>query len=165
MLPPAGCGCGRQGGHSHGEPQGQSGGGGGRTSSLWTAALQGDVERVEAVLNRGVDVDLRDESGYTALHFAARNNNLDVVRLLLSRRCQLNPQLPQTLSTPLHRAAVAGHVDVVLALIDAKCDVSVRDYKGMTAYDRVLELQRAPAGSHELDAKTIDRLLALLVDK
>lgn len=37
------------------------------SAGIWSAAMDGDLERVEALAQKGIDPNLRDASGYTAL--------------------------------------------------------------------------------------------------
>lgn len=48
-------------------------------------ASLGDVEQVEQLLEDGIDPNQTDDEGYNALQAAAENDNLAVVRLLVSK--------------------------------------------------------------------------------
>ncbi|WP_338560348.1 ankyrin repeat domain-containing protein [Acinetobacter sp. KS-LM10] len=48
-------------------------------------ASLGEVTEVEKVLEQGVDVNQTDDEGYSALQAAAENDNLEVVKLLVSK--------------------------------------------------------------------------------
>ena len=52
---------------------------------LHIAALWGDVEIVEVLLERGADPNVKDDNGQTPLHIAAQEGHVDVVRVLLER--------------------------------------------------------------------------------
>lgn len=73
---------------------------------IWYAAQHGDLERVEVLARRGVDV--RDRGGYTALHYAARNGHVAVCKLLLRKGADANAKTRSGGATALHRAASAG---------------------------------------------------------
>jgi ankyrin repeat protein len=55
------------------------------STPLIYAAWKGSVRTVENLLNKGAQVDLRDNdaSGYTPLHYATLNNHVEVVQKLL----------------------------------------------------------------------------------
>lgn len=52
---------------------------------LWEAALQGQMETIEAAVDRGARVDSTDPDGRTALMYAAFNGHTECVRWLLDR--------------------------------------------------------------------------------
>ena len=49
-------------------------------TALITAASNGHVEMVELLIDAGANVNKCDKRKYTALHYAATNNHLDVVK-------------------------------------------------------------------------------------
>jgi hypothetical protein len=58
------------------------------TALTWTA-LVGDIASAQAILDRGCDVDIRNEDGGTALHAAAFLGRADVAHLLMERGAEL----------------------------------------------------------------------------
>lgn len=52
-------------------------------SGVWEAAQLGNVGRLRSILDRGTNVNVRDESGYTPLHYACRAGKAEVVIFLL----------------------------------------------------------------------------------
>lgn len=75
---------------------------------IWFAAQYGDIDRVNKLLSQGTHVDVCDNAGYTALHYAARGGHLGVCKLLLSRGANINATTKSGQATALHRAATAG---------------------------------------------------------
>lgn len=59
-------------------------------------ASLGDLGEVEKSLANGVDVNQTDEEGYSALHAAAENGYLDVVKLLVSKGADVQYKAPHT---------------------------------------------------------------------
>ena len=57
-------------------------------TALMIAVDTGYQQGVEILLNAGASVKLRDSNGYTALHYAAKNGNLEIVELLLASGAQ-----------------------------------------------------------------------------
>lgn len=53
-------------------------------SSIFKSAYEGNAKEVEGYLDRGVNIDSK-ENGNTALHYAAQNGHKEVVKLLLLR--------------------------------------------------------------------------------
>ena len=56
------------------------------------AASDGDVNVVIDMLRDGVSVDCSDEYGQTALYWAAVNNRIDIVKVLLDSGANVNWQ-------------------------------------------------------------------------
>ncbi|KAK8389923.1 hypothetical protein O3P69_012849 [Scylla paramamosain] len=106
--------------------------------SLIESALSGDAGAVDAELQRGVEVD-QIEEGRTALHCAAAEGLLEVVKVLLYYKA--NPTRRSKMEednggTALHLAAENGHVEVVEELLQARANVEVLDAKGRQASHR-----------------------------
>lgn len=76
---------------------------------IWYAAQYGDLDRVKKLVSQGTCIDVRDNSGYTALHYAARAGHLDVCKFLLSNGADINAVTKSGNATPLHRAASVGN--------------------------------------------------------
>ena len=75
------------------------------SKKLWDAAHDGRNDIVKSLLKEGnVDVDSKDEDGWTALHWAARNGHDDVVQTLLENQATVNAK-DNSGSTPLFWAA------------------------------------------------------------
>ena len=66
-----------------------------------------EVGRVAQLLREGIDPNGRDQSADTGLHYAAREPDPDVVRLLLSSGARCDPRNKDG-NTPLHVAAGTG---------------------------------------------------------
>ncbi|KAL6431696.1 hypothetical protein ACFW04_007321 [Cataglyphis niger] len=105
---------------------------------LWKAALDGDIERVERLLDRGHDPRQEDTSGYTPLHFAARHGHFEVCELLLNHGANVNAITPSIKATPLHRAATQGHVKTVETLLRHGANANLKDIDGKTALHRAI---------------------------
>lgn len=121
------------------------------------AAMVGDVERLESILDRhpeqlfqdgrglsdgSCEVHPASSSGYSPLIYASRAGQVEAVKLLLRRGADVDRQTTEMRSTALHRAAVVGHAEVVRLLLEAGADVSIRDCDGLTALERVTREQR-----------------------
>jgi uncharacterized protein len=99
---------------------------------LLIAALAGQADMVELLLERGADINIRNKRGLTALHAAAYGGNLQVVELLVAKGASVNDSSNLFKMSPLHAAAEEGHADVVKALLDAKAAIEAQERNGYT---------------------------------
>jgi len=76
-------------------------------------ASLGELAEVEKSLANGTDVNSADEEGYSALHAAAENGYLDVVKLLVGKGADVQHK---TQYTALELAEMAGNDDVAAYL-------------------------------------------------
>ncbi len=83
------------------------------------------------LLAGGADVDARGQQGASALHWAAFNGDLEMVRMLLDAGARVDAVLDNG-STPLHLAAFEGHTDVVRLLLQRGADPAARTLDGIT---------------------------------
>ena len=100
---------------------------------LRTAAEFGQVEIVTRLLdNQKLDVDAADEgTGFTALHHAARTDQLEVAQILMDRGA--NSSRPDSLGrTALHHSVQRKEVRCLQFLLQQDADTSLRDLEGMT---------------------------------
>tara|TARA_B100000963_G_scaffold356003_1_gene375328 strand:+ start:306 stop:1256 length:951 start_codon:yes stop_codon:yes gene_type:complete len=81
------------------------------------AARKGAGNYVRAFLNDGMDPNVQDIAGWTALKFAATDGNLRLVELLLDRGADFSIGDDYD-TTPLMAATIFGHLDVVALLLE-----------------------------------------------
>ena len=79
-------------------------------------------------------VDVSDWFGWTALHRATISNRIDVIKLLLHERADVNRQ-DLTKETPLHLAARYNYTEVARLLIQNGADVNIRKFLNKTPLD------------------------------
>jgi len=109
-------------------------------SSLGRAAKDGDIKRVEALLNEGANVNAVVTPGLSPLHEAVFNDaSLDIVRLMLNRGADVNKKscgdgwaMDCNCGTPLYIAACKGNTKTVKLLLDHGADVSIVHYDKKT---------------------------------
>ena len=97
---------------------------------LHDAVRSGSIEQCQKIIGSGVNVNLPDSKRRTALHIAAWKGNSDLVKCLVSAKCD---PLAKALDgfTALHFAAASGDVKCCLILISKqKSLLSMRITKG-----------------------------------
>jgi ankyrin repeat protein len=96
------------------------------------AAEKGDLHKVVEMLKQGVDLNLQDGDGLTALHRAAAKDRTAIVQVLLASGA--NVDKPDHFNrTPLIWAAGQGNKSVVQALLEKGAAVDYRDRNDRTA--------------------------------
>ena len=91
---------------------------------LHTAARAGDLQAVEALLEKGADVNEYDQLGGTPLHDAAWNGQAAIVTLLLDRGAKINARHKEAGSTPLHYAVLMNRRAAVEVLLKRGADIN-----------------------------------------
>jgi TonB family protein len=110
-------------------------------ATLLTAAGEGRVDDVRALLDAGLDVNARNEDAWTPLLYAALGGHPEVVNLLLEYGADVNASNSAGW-TPLIAAAMSGRAEVVGMLLERGADVNAGDTSGQTA------LMYAARGGH-----------------
>jgi len=81
------------------------------------AAMKRDTEAVRALLKNGEDVNAAQGDGMTALHWAARNGDLELTQMLLYAGANVKATTRLGGYTPLLMAADQGHANVIATLV------------------------------------------------
>eukprot|EP00466_Bigelowiella_natans_P009599 jgi/Bigna1/143987/aug1.83_g18695 len=118
---------------------------------LHAAAKNGNLALLRSLLEKKLNIEEKDDQGWTPLHHAASNGNVDIVQFLVEEmnanvlaedNCQKTPSdvafgnAKNYLlhgETPLHIAAEHGRVDEMRRLIKTKADLEVKEHRGWTA--------------------------------
>jgi ankyrin repeat protein len=100
-----------------------------RPITLFTAALEGDVGQVKALLDSH-RANRADDHGTTPLAMAAFGGKSQVVALLLARDARAARAVDDRGRTPLHWAAIGGHTEVIEQLLREGLDLNATDRDG-----------------------------------
>jgi len=88
------------------------------SNHLVEAVIDNDVKRVSGLLNRGADPNITfDGAGVTPLHYAAQNNALEVIPLLIEAGAFLEAQTEPDGYTATKIAFIHGNDRIAQALI------------------------------------------------
>ncbi len=85
------------------------------------AVVDGDVDRVRAMIRAKADVNARDRRGQTAVMLAAHRGHREIVELLIEAGADLDVTAKYNLSA-LMLSIVAGHVAIARLLARAGAD-------------------------------------------
>jgi ankyrin repeat protein len=95
---------------------------------LLRATERGDIEQMQGLLAKRVEVNARNAQGWTSLHVAAAGGDIAVVELLLRHGADVNAQSHMG-ATPLDNAITYSQNRAVVALLEA------RGAEGNTSWD------------------------------
>jgi ankyrin repeat protein len=99
-------------------------------TALMIAALQGHTEFVRLLLERHVDPN--PTPGWNALHYAAFENRVEILTLLLAAGIDIDALAPNG-QTALMLAAKRGHLETVKILVANKAKLDIEDSDEGTA--------------------------------
>lgn len=90
---------------------------------LSTAAYQGDIPTLQYLIAEGYDLDQTDDTGFSALTYAAHSGQTQAALLLLKAGADHTVrQSHDTFHTPLTIAAFQGHFEIVKVLVSYGAD-------------------------------------------
>ena len=124
----------------------------GDVNRLLLAARNNDEKRIRKLLQAGVDVNMKNSEGESALMFAVENHSNDMLKLFFQNTCDstLDDAASQCLhlllekgadvnirdisgSTPLIRASQNEDIHCMMTLLKAGADINLSDENGKTA--------------------------------
>ena len=84
---------------------------------LHQVVASGDIDQIKSLISKGADVNAKDRSDRTPLHYAARWGHKDVAELLLAKDADVNVKDNRG-RTPLSLAEEEGHNEIVELLLE-----------------------------------------------
>lgn len=123
----------------------------GETPLIWAAQAPEDEEDTDprhaewalrdarSLIAAGAEIDVADERGRTALHYAAEAGSEEMVALLLLAGANVG-MLDGQGDTPLHLAVGKGFDPAARALLEARADPNVRNDKGCNCLHQLADL-------------------------
>lgn len=112
---------------------------------LIEAVQQGDVARIQQLLEQGADVNVQEDAGgWTPLHNAVQSGRVDIVRLLLRHGADPHRRKKNG-ATPFIVAGIRGDVSLLEIFLSEGADVNECDHNGFTAFMEAAEYGRVEA--------------------
>lgn len=94
-------------------------------------ALEGRIDVVQYLLDKGADLNARDRFGQSALGSAASKGQMNIIRLLLDKGADVNANGGDALQSAA--CAQNSHIEIVNLLLARGADVNAKRDDGMTA--------------------------------
>ncbi|KAI5582544.1 hypothetical protein POPTR_007G099600v4 [Populus trichocarpa] len=106
------------------EKQNQSG-----ETALYVAAEYGYVDVVREMIKYYdlADAGIKARNGFDAFHVAAKQGDIEILRVLMEAHPELSMTVDLSNTTALHTAATQGHIEIVNFLLDAGSSLSTID--------------------------------------
>src|SRR5208337_5502443 len=104
----------------------------GVNEDLWQAAKRGDLPEIKSLLDKGAEVNAKNDNGSTALMAASLQGHPEIVQALLAKGAEVNAKNNNG-STALMAACLQGHREIVEALLAKGAEVNVKNNNGSTA--------------------------------
>lgn len=120
-------------------------------SRVSEAAARGDRNAVRSLLQQGADIDGAQGDGSTALHWAALNDDLEMVNLLIAAGANVKVTTREGAITPLFMACQNGNAAIIAALLKAGAPANSVKANGTTALMMAAASGSAPAVKVLLD--------------
>jgi ankyrin repeat protein len=111
-------------------------------NAIIIASYRGDLKAVQKILDAGVDKDVRDALGATALHDAVLQPNVLVVKLLLDNGFDPNAIATKNGYTPLHFAVAANNIAAARLLLQYGADKRIKCLEGLTPLEKARESEK-----------------------
>jgi hypothetical protein len=108
-----------------------------KRSPLLAAAAKGNINRIQALLEKGESIEARGQWQYTPLLTAVANDQVDAAQLLISRGANVNYKTEGGKSCMsgincMQLASMRGNVRMLAILIEAGANVNETDDRGAT---------------------------------
>jgi ankyrin repeat protein len=102
------------------------------SKSLHGALVSGRIDVIQRLLDRGADVNERNEVFHTPLNVVSIDGNLEIARTLIKYGADVNCR-DNFGRTPLHLTAKYGHIHLVRLLLDNGADIHATQRENTTA--------------------------------
>lgn len=131
---------------------------------LMEAAGKGDSRTVQQLIAEGVDINLGNKRGETAIYIACEASHTEVVKLLIQAKADVNIATTYGNETPLIAAANKGNDEILTMLINAKARINPKPTQSRYQTDETA-LMAAAGNGHASSVKLLIKAKARLNDQ
>jgi ankyrin repeat protein len=93
---------------------------------------EGDIEKVQSFIKKGVNLNVKNLSRWTALAYACKFGHIEIVKLLVENGADINIPVNSGCD-PLQVAIQNNKLDIADYLISKKADINHKDITGMSS--------------------------------
>jgi hypothetical protein len=124
-------------------------------NALFGASCLGAIELMELLVEKGLQLDIKDLSGNTLIHVATENDQKKTLEYLIKKGMDVCVSNNKGI-TPLYIAVSKYNCTIVKILVGANANaVDMNDKAGKTPFDEAVSLAAQYDGPEELRPKTI----------
>eukprot|EP00039_Didymoeca_costata_P019791 m.338955 g.338955 ORF g.338955 m.338955 type:complete len:575 (+) comp18608_c0_seq1:146-1870(+) len=98
--------------------------------SVFQLCQRGEIDGVNKLIDKGLDVTTRDEENITCLHWAAINGRTELCNILIQNGCEVDAEGGELLGTPMQWAVRYGHMETIVSLVKQGADPAKVDVQG-----------------------------------
>ena len=119
--------------------------------AFFDACIKGDKDALNAYVSKDIYIDVTTTTAdrSTGLLLAAQHGKLEIVKILLEKKADINATDSNEGETPLMRACLNKHIDIIELLLNHNANINIKDNNGWNA------LMIACAKGHEKIAQTL----------
>ena len=99
---------------------------------LHGASVQGNIEVVNSLINKGVSIYDFSCDNYLPIHYAAKNNHFDIIKRLFNEDNEIIHKVASYRDTPLHIAAESESIEAMICLIKLGSDIHATNFGLLT---------------------------------
>ncbi|CAO3629593.1 unnamed protein product [Cunninghamella echinulata] len=134
------------------------------TTPLHKASRQNDLNKVQSILEKGCNVNIKDQDGRTALHEAAKYGHVEIIQLLIKYGAMVCLQSKKG-KTALHEACIYHQEPSVQVFIQHGMDLCIKDHQGKIAYEcttyaPIRQLLIMAMDNHSIQQQEIQKCMA-----
>ena len=92
---------------------------------FFNAVSGGNIKQVKDLISTGIDVNILNEDGDTALIIASKNDHLEIVKVLIAAGADAN--IKSRHGTALTIVSKIGHLEIIKTLITTGADINFQN--------------------------------------